>query len=319
VLAVLPRGRLGRLDQLCPRLPRLPPCPMAGLHPHPGRQRTHRSNAPIERRCVAIAQCAATANRTCARCQKRAIRGSNVCLSHGAAANQVRRVAAQRVALARAAELLGPDVHADPAEVLVAAVRSAAALLGAAQEAIRAEEADADALHQLGESALLAGRLAKLALDSGIEARLAREAERNGEVVGALLTRVLSGLDLGPAVTAKAFNLIRTEVESGHLNVGQLDSEIARLANELRESDYADAAQGFPAKLARAINAGFAVLDLDDTQQERVTVAVESFLRLEAEETARLAQDVVPRPASPGSWWVEQGRYPRNGVNGARR
>jgi hypothetical protein len=144
---------------------------------------------------------------------ERAVAGAAVCLSHGAAARQVRRAAAQRVALQRAAELLGPDVQADPAEVLVAAVRSSAALLGAAEAAVRAEEPDADALHQLAEAALLAGRLSKLALDSGIEQRLVRQAEQAGELVGDLIRRTIEALDLPPETAAAAYRHIRSEVE----------------------------------------------------------------------------------------------------------
>jgi hypothetical protein len=142
---------------------------------------------------------------------------------------------------------------------------------------------------------------------------LTRQAEQAGEVVGAILTRVIQGLDLGPEVTAKAFNLIRGEIDYGHLTLGELDVEIRRIADELRESDYADAMRGFPAKLARGLNAGFAVLDLDDDQRERVTVAVESFLQHEAEESARLAEETKPKPPDPAQpWWVNSPRYTRN-------
>jgi hypothetical protein len=82
----------------------------------------------------------------------------------------------------------------------------------------------------------------------------------------------------------------------------------------------ADAAAGFPAKLARAIDAGLAVLELDDDQRERVTVAVESFLRLEAEESAQLAEEVRPKPAEPiQAWWVDSARYDPTRRNGGRR
>jgi hypothetical protein len=262
-----------------------------------------------------VSRCTARANRTGQQCQKRAIKGASVCLSHGAAASQVRRVAAQRIALTRAAELLGPDTPAvDPGQVLLEAVKAAASLLEGAEAAVRAEEPDADALHALGEAAMTAGRLARLALDAGVEQRLTRQAERNGELVGTLLVRVLEGLELGPETTARAFNLIRGEIDYGDLTLGQLDEEIRRIAEELRQSDYADAARGFPAKLARGLNAGFAVLDLDDDQRERVTVAVESFLQHEAEESARLAEETKPKPPDPARpWWTDSPRYQRNG------
>lgn len=262
-----------------------------------------------------MARCSARARRTGQQCQKRAIKGASVCLSHGAAASQVRRVAAQRVALARAAELLGPDTPAvDPGKVLLEAVKAVASLLEGAEAALRAEDADADALHALGEAAMTAGRLARLALDAGIEERIARRAEVTGELVGKILTRVIEGLDLGPEVTARAFNLIRAEVDYGHLTMGELDTEIRRIADQLREGELADAAAGFPAKLARAIDAGLAVLDLDDDQRERVTVAVESFLEHEAEQSARLAEDVKPKQPEPARpWWADSPRWQQHG------
>ena len=143
---------------------------------------------------------------------------------------------------------------------------------------------------------------------------LTREAEQAGEIIGTILTRVIQGLELGPEVTAKAFNLIRGEIDYGHMSMGELDSEIRRIADELRESDYADAMRGFPAKLARGLNAGFAVLDLDDDQRERVTVAVESFLQHEAEESTRLAKDTKPKPPEPArAWWADSSRYQQHG------
>ena len=96
-----------------------------------------------------MSQCKATANRTGRQGQKRAVKGATVCLSHGGAASQARRVAAQRAALARAAELLGPDATTvDPAEVLVGAVRASAALLAAAEAAVHLDPA---AVHPAGQ------------------------------------------------------------------------------------------------------------------------------------------------------------------------
>lgn len=271
-------------------------------------------------------RCKATARRSGEQCQKRAIKGATICLSHGAAASQVRRVAAQRVALQRAAELLGPDVTADPAEVLVAAVRSSAALLGAAEAAVRSDEADTAALHQLGEAALLAGRLAKLALDSGIEQRLARHAEEPGALVGGMITRVVNGLELGPDVAAAAFRMIRREVELGRINLGQygdlsiaeLDLEIARVVRELDAHDQADAIAGFPARLAGAVDAGLSVLDLTDDDREKAVSAVETYLAEQAAEREDREQRGRERASlgqSSAPWWVKPAV--RNG-NGRR-
>jgi hypothetical protein len=53
---------------------------------------------------------------------------------------------------------------------------------------------------------------------------------------------------------------------------------------------------------------------------QRVTVAVESFLQHEAEETARLAQETAARPPDPPrAWWADSPRYSHHGGNGTRR
>jgi hypothetical protein len=258
------------------------------------------------------ARCTARANRTGKRCRRAAISGGRVCPTHGGRAPQVKQRAGQRAALQRAAELLGPDVTADPAKVLVAAVRSAAALLGAAEAALLAEEPDANALHQLGEAALLAGRLSKLALDSGIEQRLARQAEEAGALVGALITRTINDLELGPDVAAQAFRLIRREVEAdrvalgpyGNLSVAELDVEIARVVRALDEHDQADAIAGFPSRMAGAVDAALSALDLSDADQEKALAAVEAFLARDAaerEERARTRHEragIWTRPAA---------------------
>jgi hypothetical protein len=273
-----------------------------------------------------MAQCSATARRTGRQCAKRAIRGSNICLSHGAAAPQVCRVAAQRVALTRAAELLDPDgPEVDPAQVLVAAVRSSAALLGAAEAAVQAEDADADALHALGEAAMLAGRLAKLALDSGIEARLARQAEQAGAMVGAMLTRTVNALELDPAASAAAFRVLRREVEAqrvslgpyDHLTVAELDVEIARVVRALDEHDQADAIAGFPARLAGALGAALGAVDLSDDQREQAVAAAESWLAADTAERAERQQTRQERASlvQSSAWWTRppagngSGRY----------
>jgi hypothetical protein len=260
-------------------------------------------------------RCKATARRSGEQCQKRAIKGATICLSHGAAASQVRRVAAQRVALQRAAELLGPDVTADPAEVLVAAVRSSAALLGAAEAAVRSDEADTAALHQLGEAALLAGRLAKLALDSGVEARLTAQAERAGAMVGAMVSKVVNGLELPPAVSAAAFRLVRREVELERLDLGpyaglsmaELDVEIARTVAELDAADARDAVNGFPGRLAGCLAAALDALELPDADRERAVAAAEAWLAADAAERAEREQTRHQRAGlvQSSAWWVK--------------
>jgi hypothetical protein len=277
-----------------------------------------------------MAQCKATANRTGRQCQKRAVAGAAVCLSHGAGAKQVRRVAAQRVALARAAELLGPDVQADPAEVLVAAVRSSAALLGAHEAAVTADEPDPDALRQLADSALLAGRLAKLALDAGLEARLTRQAEQAGQAVASMVTAVVNGLELPPAVSAAAFRLVRREVEKqpsglelgryAGMSVAELDVEIAQVVAELDAVDAKDAIDGFPARMAGTLQAALEVLELTDDQREQAIAAAEKHLAGLAGERAerdRLRMEKATAILGDAPWWVN-GRH-RGYANGNGR
>jgi len=263
-----------------------------------------------------MAQCTATARRTGRQCQKRAIAGARVCLSHGAAAPQVRRAAAERVAFQRAAELLAADATADPLEVLAAAVRASAALLGAAEAAVTADEPDPGALQQLGEAALLAGRLAKLALDSGIQQRLVRQAEEAGALVGGLLTRAVNALELPPDVSAAAFRIIRREVEAerislgpyGDMSVAELDVEIRRVVAELDAHDQADAIAGFPARLAGALDAALEALELSDADQEKAVAAVEAFLARDAAERAERAQRRHEGAGlAPAAWWVGNG------------
>jgi hypothetical protein len=273
-----------------------------------------------------MAQCTATANRTSRRCERRAIRGSNVCLSHGGSAVQVRRVAAQRVALAEAARLLGADAgEVDPAAVLAAAVRSSAALLGAAEAAVTADEPQADALHQLAEAAMLAGRLSKLALDSGVEARLVRQAEQVGAMVGGLVTRAVNALELDPSASAAAFRVIRAEVQAqrvalgpdAHLSVAELDAEIAQVVRRLDEHDAADAINGFPARLAGALGAALGAVDLTDDQREQAIAAAESWLSVDAAERAerhRIRHEQAGLGQS-AAWWVK----PAGNGHGSRR
>lgn len=262
-------------------------------------------------------RCTARANRTGERCRRAAIAGGRVCPTHGGRAPAVKQRAAQRVALQQATDLLGDGVTADPLQVLAAAVRASAALLGAAEAAVKAEEADPSALTALGEAALLAGRLSKLALDSGIEQRLAQGAERHGELVGAIISKVVRGLGLDAATAAKAFTLVRAEVEFGHLDLGEIQAEIAKVTDQLREHDLADAEAGFPERLARAVQAGFAVLDLPEHEQERVVAAVEGYLALERQERAEYLP-ATPEPPSR-AWWTDGPRYNPELRNGGHR
>lgn len=78
-------------------------------------------------------RCSARSKRTGLPCKRWALKGSNVCASHGAAAGQVKRAASRRLALG-AAELaldeerrLGRSLPVEPAEAMLEMVREAAA------------------------------------------------------------------------------------------------------------------------------------------------------------------------------------------------
>lgn len=267
-----------------------------------------------------MSRCRATARRTGQQCQKRAVAGATVCLSHGAAASQVRRAARERVALARAVELIGDDATADPQQVLLTAVRASAAMLGGAEAALQADDADSGTLQQLAEAALLAGRLAKLALDSGLEERLVATAEQHGVLVAGVLRRVIEGAGLGPERENALYRSLAQELramdgykhDNGRIeldSIWQIDARIGKLTAELVAHEHAEAAREaadqLPGKIAAAIAAGFGVLDLDEADQERVVVAVEGYLRLQAEAADQPQTGPADQQqASVGAWWL---------------
>jgi hypothetical protein len=242
-------------------------------------------------------RCTATANRHGGRCKRAAIAGGNVCPTHGGRAPAVRRRAAQRVALEQARALLGDDRDADPGAVLLASVKAAASLLAGARAAIHADDADDLDLRQLADAAQIAAKLARLCLDAGLAESYVRAAQQQGEVVGALIKRIVGGAGLpreqeNRLYVAMAAELRRVDgfdfdgVGEQH-DLLKIDADIAILEAKLREHEQVEEAQrlraDMPRRLAQGIAAGFAVLDLDDADQERVATAVEGFLQLDAD------------------------------------
>lgn len=265
-------------------------------------------------------RCTARANRTGQRCRRAAISGANVCPTHGGRAPAVKRRAAERVALARARELLGVEAESDPRTVLLSAVKCTSALLEGARGALEAEDADPLAdLARLTSAAIVAARVSKLALDARAEERLTAQQTRAGEMLGGMIVRVVEGLNLDTETKARAFALVRTEVEFGHLDLGELQEEISRVADQLREHTLRDAEAGFPERLARAVSAGFAVVDLPEHERERVAAAVEHFLALERQEQADHDALVSREQAGSQAWWVNSPRYAADRGNGGRR
>lgn len=266
------------------------------------------------------ARCTARARRSGQRCRRAAIAGGRVCPTHGGQAPAVKARAAERRALAQALSLLGVEAESDPRKVLLAAVKCTAALMDAYRDALAADDADVGDLSQLTSAAIVAARVSKLALDARVEELLAAQHVRMGEMVGGIITNVVRGLGLDAETSARAFSLVKAEVEYGHLDLGELDAEIRRVTEELRAHTLADAEKGFPERLGRAVEAGFAVLDLSDDDQERVVQAIEGFLVLEREELARQEEAAVRPEPPPNIWWADSPRYnPDRRTNGGGR
>jgi hypothetical protein len=191
---------------------------------------------------------------------------------------------------------------------------------------VAAEDADAGDLAGLSAAAVTVARVAKLALDADLEASFAGQDQRAGEVVAAMVTAVVNGLDLPPGVAAAAFRLVRSEVESGRLDggryvgqsVAELDVQIGRVVAELDAADARDAVEGFPAHMARTLDAALGSLDLDDDQRERALAAAEAFLATDARERADRERIRLERVGVSGSgaWWVKPGTLHGNGGNG---
>lgn len=165
-------------------------------------------------------RCTAKSKRSQQRCKRAAIRGGNVCATHGGKAPQVAGAAHQRLKL-RAVEAemrqLHPDSDIDPSALLLETIGRDAARLrmftrlvedldvagdfgvygpdhtgdGTAHILIRLEAQERDRL----------AKHCKMAIDAGIEERKVRLAEEQGEMIATLLASVFDDpeLDLTPA------------------------------------------------------------------------------------------------------------------------
>jgi len=235
----------------------------------------------------------------------------------------VKRRAAERLALAQVKSLLDVDQDSDPRRVLLGAVRACEALLRGAQAAVAADDADAGDLAQLSSAAMTVARVAKLALDADLEASFTRQHEQVGQLVGTMITRVVNGLELSPAVSAAAFRLVRREVGAEHLDLGryagmsvtELDVAIGRVVAELDAADARDAVEGFPARLAGALGAALGALELDDNQRERAVAAAEEYLTADAAERTARERTRLERAGLSQStaWWVKPAAGSSNG------
>lgn len=239
------------------------------------------------------ARCTATANRSGQRCRRAAIPGGKVCRSHGGAAPAVRRAAAERVALQRAVGLIGDTTTpADPKRVLVAAVNAANAFLGGAVAALEAPDADQACLRQLGEAALLAGKLSKLALDAHVEERVAATYAQHGELVAGLLRRVVGRVGLAQTQETALYASLAVELraldgydpEAGRpAGMFEADARAATVEAELAHRVLDQVEAELPERLAAALAIGLAAVHLTAQDRERVARAVERHLAREAQ------------------------------------
>jgi hypothetical protein len=263
------------------------------------------------------ARCVATASRSGLRCRRAAISGARVCRSHGGAAPAVKRAAHQRAALARAVGLVGDDQAADPKRVLAATVTAVNAFLGGAIAALEAPDADQACLRQLGEAALLAARVSKLAMDARIEEKVAASFEQHGTLVAAMFRRVVGRAGLTQAQETALYGSLATELRAldgynpeapgGPGRVFEAEAEAATVEAELaaRVLDQVDAV--LPERVAGALAAGLSVLHLTDQDRERAAAAVERHLEAQAVATAEpLSHEQLQRQAN--AWTTGRGK-----------
>lgn len=137
-----------------------------------------------------VEQCSATAKSTGNRCRRLSIAGGVVCLVHGGAAPQVRRKAAERVALA---EALRRADHRPPWEVLSDALDAADSLMRQARmAAAEGGRVTVEQLDRLVDAIERAARMAKVALDAGVDERRVRLAEAQGVLLARVCGAVLA-------------------------------------------------------------------------------------------------------------------------------
>lgn len=161
-----------------------------------------------------VRQCSATARRTGKRCERNAMKGQDVCYTHGGAARHNRRAGERRVEkervdneLAVLLDELEADLgEVDPLQVLAEQMRHATAMA----TVLRLMVGDLNgtglivdgafgsfphpALKLYREWSDQAARLAKLGIDAGLERRRVELAEREADLMADALRLVADGL-----------------------------------------------------------------------------------------------------------------------------
>lgn len=135
-------------------------------------------------------------------CKRAPIRGTTVCDSHGAGADQVRRAAEQRVAEEKAEQTMrrfaGP-IDTTPTEALLDAVRWTAGYVDWLKHAVENDATDEGAASKLAAWIETLRRLCTDAIRNGIEERRVRFAESQGVLVADVLKGIFGELDLTAA------------------------------------------------------------------------------------------------------------------------
>lgn len=166
------------------------------------------SNRPT--RFVRSVRCKAKSHRSGEQCKKLAIRGGEVCQTHGGGAPQVKAAAAERVTLA---EALARSDRRPAWQILADALHTVDVLAQRMHEqVIGTPDATPEQVMELVAAVERASRHAKTVLDAGIDERRQGLAEKQAKEMQGVFMRVLAALDLTPAQRARVPELMQREV-----------------------------------------------------------------------------------------------------------
>jgi hypothetical protein len=174
--------------------------------------------------------CRATSKQSQQRCRRWAAQGQHVCASHGAKSPQAIEAAEKRLAVVKVREALvkmGVRVEQHPIEVLLAQVYEANGNV----EFLRAKVQELELPAKLTTAAVAlldlynqerdrAAKMAKLALDAGVQERHVQIQAQQGEMLAELIRHVLDNPELalsptqrqrGRAIAARRLRLLSWE------------------------------------------------------------------------------------------------------------
>lgn len=157
-------------------------------------------------------QCTATSRRSGERC-KRMVVGGGVCPMHGGSAPQVKAAKEARI-LAAEASAAAPMTRADAADVLTSAMNDSHALLQRLKENIASGRVTSADLKALGDWVDRAARVSKMVVDAGIEERRTQIAEHEGQLIAAVIQRILARLQLTPEQQGMVSTVVPQELRA---------------------------------------------------------------------------------------------------------